>query len=485
MRWIGIHSLVMMLLALASPPSVAGILDDVWTALAPAATPRAGIDAAAAHIKTVSSRPDRPVLAAHATQEGHWRFVNRTGETVTAASPDELARALNVLAPEMTADSKARLALYLTEDTVFRNRALLKDLPLADLAVVVGGEAYALLAERNGATPRLFAEVRPRLIVEVTGRANFDEAAEQLARPLAKAWIRTIALEPGGPPSLPSAPRIDPASKRALTDVVEPDRLRHTLASLSGQTALITGRVEGDLLYFKPANGPERSLLLRDLTTAAEASDVNLIVLKSSSPRQPGARNWLWQRVEVANLESAIEREKLSDFLTVLASDTGRMTVTATVAGTSRTHLDIQPARGLAGEPASTAISGPVSGVFNDILSEVTAKVPVRGIAAYMRSTARERELSRRIVPGIPAWLQIGYAAAFVLGLLGLPTVRRWWRRIWPPELPREYGHALGFQSARMARGLAFGLLFLPLAGPFACLALPFTRRPSRPASPA
>ena len=481
MRRLGITLLVFLAAALFGTPGSAGILEDIQSVFTPSARTGGGIDAVAAQVKSLPVQPDRPVLAAHATQEGHWRLVNRAGETVTAASPDELARALNLLTPEMTTDSKVRLTVYLTEDTVFSQRALLKDLPRADLHVVVGSETYALLAERNGATPRLFAEVRPRLIVEVTGRAGFDEAVEQLARPLAKAQIRTIALEPGGPPSLPSAPRIDPATKRALTDVVEPDRLRHTLGSLGGQTALITGRVEGDLLYFKPASGPERSLLLRDLTTAAEASDVNLIVLKSSSPRQPGARNWLWQRVEVANLESAIERGKLSDFLTVLARDTGRMTVTATAVGASRTHLDIQPARGLAGEPASTAITNPISSVFNDILSEVTAKVPVRGISAYMRSTARDQELSRRIVPGVPAWLQISYAAALGLGLLGFAVARGWWCRIWPPERSTEYGNAFGFQAARAARNVIFALLFLPLAGPLACLSLPFRRRRSGP----
>ena len=209
----------------------------------------------------------------------------------------------------------------------------------------VGKTAYPLLRRPGAAGERLLAQVRPHLLVELGDPGLFHEALFQLARPLKAAGIRVIALEPGGPGLLARAPRIDAASGRALTDAIDPDRLRHALAPLRGQTALVTGRVDGELLYFRPASGPERSLLLRDLTAAAEAADVNLVILKSAAPRQPGARNWLWQRAEVRGLDAALQRADLGDFLDALGASGGRMTVAATPQGALRTTppLEVRP----------------------------------------------------------------------------------------------------------------------------------------------
>ena len=73
------------------------------------------------------------------------------------------------------------------------------------------------------------------------------------------------------------------------------------------------------LLYVQPTSGPERSILMPDLFKAAEEADVNLVVLRAAStPRQPGGRNWLWQKVEVKGLEQAMQHARFADFLNAL-----------------------------------------------------------------------------------------------------------------------------------------------------------------------
>ena len=62
------------------------------------------LDNAVAHVRTLPAKADGAILAAQATQEGHWRFVNRAGETFTAGTPEELKRVTAVLLP----DAKAR-----------------------------------------------------------------------------------------------------------------------------------------------------------------------------------------------------------------------------------------------------------------------------------------------------------------------------------------------------------------------------------------
>lgn len=417
------------------------------------------LDNVAAHLKTLPHKPDGHALAAAATPEGHWRFVNKAGETMTVASPEEMRRALSILAPD-AAGAESKLALYLTENTAFQHGALLKDLPkTADLHVVIDKAAYPLVRRPDAAAGRIFAQVRPSLMVELGERRLFDETMFQLARPLNKANIRVIALEPGGAASLAAAPRLDAATGRALTDSIDPDGLRHALGAIRGQTALITGRVEGEHLYFKPDGSPERSLLLRDLTTAAEAADVNLVIVKSATPRQPGGRNWLWQRVQVRGLDTALQRATFADFLDALGGSGGRMVANATPQGALRTRLDVRPAPELGAAPTSA----PITDTLADIVSELAGKVVTSGVEASLPSSERQRELDSRLIPGVPSFLQFGYLALVVAGLFGLPVARTWWQRMWPAEQRGEYASAFGHLAARAVRGAVMLLAFVPL----------------------
>ncbi len=456
--------LIPLLLAAASATAAAGWLTRLAGSAehgaARAVRKGAALDHVAAHLKALPDRPDGIALAAQATQEGHWRFVNKAGETFTAGTPEELKRAASVLLPEAKADAK--LSLYVTQDTVFQNRSALKELPKGiELSVVIGDESYHILKHAEGASERLFAEVRPSLFLELAERARFDEAVWQLARPLDRAKVRVLALEPGGPSTITSAPRIDVATSRAAVDIIDPASLPAALGSIRGQTVLLTGRVDGQLLYVKPSSGPEKSLLVRDLLQAAEDTDVNLVVLQSAStPRQPGGRNWFWQKVEVKGLDEALQRPRLADFLNALAGPGRRFAVTATPSGTLRTSLEIRPAPDL---PGGLTIK-PMGDIFSDLVADVAGHVLTNTVQANLRNADRQRELDERLLPGIPADVQFAYFGLMLLSLMGLPVARAWWRRIWPPEQAAEYASRSGYWAARVVRGAVFLFIFLPLA---------------------
>ena len=410
------------------------------------------LDDAAAHVAALPRLAKGTPLAAHVTPEGHWKFANRDGEVFTAATPDELARVKSTLAPGAAADES--LALYLSEDTVFARRALLKDLPEAELYVVVGKDAYRL---RPGATPDdLVAEFRPGVVVGLGDRTLFEEAVYRLGRPLNRANIRVLALEPGGPAHLSGAPRYDPATKAALVDSVDPAALPAALSGLRGQTALVTGRVDGGTLTFRPSRGPEQTLDIARLVKAAEDADVNLVLLGTGATHQPGGRNWLWQKVAVAGLDDALKRATFADFLSALGGSGSELAVKAAPGSHGRVVLSAVPA------PSATA---PLTDTFGQWIGELTGHVAVRSVEVFARNAAEERERDARLIPGIPADLQYAYLGFLVLGVLGLSVARAWWARIWPPEDRSEYSGRIGYLAARAARVLAFILLFLPVAG--------------------
>ncbi len=416
-------------------------------------------------------------LAAEATGEGHWTFANAKGERFTAGTPDEMKRVLPTLLPD-AAKPEPRITLVVTEDTVFRQRAHFLALALGqdrrtDLLVAVDREGYLLL--RRG--DRLYAGIRPGLLVELTERRLFDETVWQLAHPLRHASIRVLALEPGGPASIAPSPRIDAQTQRPLTDLVAPASLVSAMRTLRGQTVILTARREGETFVFRPSSGSDQSLAASDVLAAAEAADVNLVVLQSSTPRQPGTRSWMWQRVSVTRLDDAVGRAHLADFLNSLATPQARLLVSASEERPGRIRLRAAP---LAED--SSARSG-LEAAWNTMSSSITGQVVISGVEASLRDRVRQVEIDRRLLPGIPSLIQWSYLGLLALGLAGHAVAGAWWSRIWPAERREGYGSGLGFQSARGVRAAFYGLLFMPIvavaSAPLAVLRL-MGRRSSR-----
>jgi hypothetical protein len=465
-----------------------------------------GLEAAAAQLKTFAGPIKGPALAATVSPEGHWTFVNQLGEKFTAASPEELKRVVATLVPGTVAEAPTvpgasvpvvpgttpdtgvagpvkRLTLLLTEDAVFDQRAWLKDLPPgADLRVVVDREVLPLLVRgdlargnvaRGAPEAALFAEVRPNLLVAVIDRGQFDEAVWQLHRPLT-ASVRVLALEAGGPATLGATPKLDPTSRRPLIDQLDPLRAADGIKALRGQTAIVVGRVEGKLLYAQGSRGPEQSVIVADLVQAAAAADVNLVVLQSTSARQPGARNWFWQTAQVAGLDNALARAQLSDLLSVVGAGERPLTIAPSVAEpaspggavagrvTLTAMRDVAPARLENAVPIATEA---MAGAINDLMSGVTGKVTVTQAQLHLQSRQRATALQGRWVPGVPTgWIEV-YLGALLLGLIGWRWTSAWWQRLWPQEARGDYAGVVGFRAAQAARAALMVVIFLPVAG--------------------
>ena len=418
------------------------------------------LERAATHIRSLPVGAKGAVLAAHATPEGHWKFVNRDGDVFTAGTPEELQRVVPTLLPEATPGGS--LGIYLSEDTLFADRALLKELPPgAKLYVVAGADSCPLVA-RGGelGTGALYAAVRPNLLVELRDRSLLAEAIAQLERPLSRSSIRTLALEPGGPGTLSSYPRLDAETKAALVDAIDPPSLARALSSVRGQTVLVTGRVEDNLLHFRPSSGTEQSIKLTELTRAASDNDVNLVILHAEAPRQPGGRNWFWQRIAVGGLDDALKRATFGDFLDALGRRARRVSRQhAARAERTRRH-PCRPARRRRGADHRRRRR-----LVDECRIECHRQCRDDAVEVHARDEERQKELDRRLIPYVPSWYQFFYLAGLIAGVLGWPVASAWFARVWPPEDRAEYGTAVGYRAAQAVRLLAYLLVFLPLAG--------------------
>lgn len=431
----------------------------------------AALDDAARAVKHLPEPADgRLVLAGHATPEGHWTFVNREGASFTAATPDEMARLTKALAPEVPEGTGVNL--YISEETLFLRKSAMDSLPSdARLNVVVGKKTFPISRKGGAGTPTVFVvRVRKNVVVPAGEQAAFHEAMWQLDRSLSRSDVRVLSLKPGSAKDLSASAKFDAARKVPLADEIDPARLGDVLPGIRGQTAVVTGRIEGDLLYVLPSSGGEQALSLSAIRNAAAGADVNLVVLHSSKALQPGGQNWLWQTVKVDGLSKALEKTTFGDFLDSLAGGRGELVVKSAPQGERRVIVEALPTsegRGLVDN---------VGTWVGDTVLDVTGHVITEGVQAFMNSEVRQKELDQRILPGIPSDWQFYYIGAILMGLFGGQISQAWWKRIWPLEVRGEYNGSFGFYAARTVRLLAFVFVFLPIVGPFALLAAGFLK---------
>jgi hypothetical protein len=357
----------------------------------------APVKSAAEFLGKLGNAP-KDALAAHATPEGHWQFVNRDGQTFTVGTPDEMKRVLSTLAPDDAASGTGKMTLYLSEDSVFANRAALQELPEdANLNVVVDKAAFPITRSGKGADVALRAVLAPHLAIELRDQSALEETAFLLSRPLNKANIRTIAFGTGTISALSSAPKLDPVTKVPLVDLLDPAKLGTGLRPLRGQTALVTGRVEAGNLIVSPAGGTEVSVSIDRLIAASRESDVNLVILQSDSSRQAGGRNWLWQKITIGGLDAATEKATFGDFLDALAARRGGFLLNADSDAVGRVRIAAAP------DASTAALSDDASNVVEELVSHVTGEVVTNAVNINARDRDTQTERDIRLIPWLPA----------------------------------------------------------------------------------
>ena len=350
-------------------------------------TPSSALDAplahAVAHIRAQTGPGER--LAVHITPAGHWQLANDRGEMVTAAGAEEVQRALVTLAGQAAASPAASLSLVLTDEAAGRAGAGLSQLPTqAALTLLSGSATYRLQRVEKGSSitdrpsaPMLLAEVRPSLLIEVGDPATLREMLWQLERKLDPSAVRLLSLEPGGPRTLASVPKREPGGRTTLPDAVDPYGLVKALPALRGQKVLIVGRLDKDLLWYRPRSGADQSVLVKDVREAAAASDIALVLLDSRAARQPGERTWSYLKVNVPGFDEAMQGATFADFYNALAVAQGKLVMRLLERGADRVRIEAVPLKSTFGRllGARTLEERGVGGALRDLVTGLTGSV--------------------------------------------------------------------------------------------------------------
>ena len=470
-----------------------GAAHDKMVAAADTAHPATGrldpkLDAAVTHIKSEGTPAGRAALAVHVTPAGHWQLANARDDVMTVAGPEEMRRAIALLRPRGEDDAPksgqgadvAPLTLLMTDEAAGRGMTGTDEFPEeAQVSMLAGTKVYRLLrtpiSGKSGAGPsrRWLARVRPHLLLEVAEPDGLRDTLWLLDRRLEPGKVRLLSLEPGAPRTLPPLPKREPGGVGVLPDSIDPAALVQALPALSRQKVLLVGRIDVDHLWFQPRSGPEQAVALAQIHAVAAAADIALVILDSRLTRQPGERTWAYLRVSIPGLEQGMQGATIGDFHNALAAAQGTLVLRSGASTTARMRLDATPFKSPWGQflPRSDGVSDGqagtargVGGILQDVVSGLTGNVVTSSVRMDLPSPARQSEIERRWLPGLPSSLQMGYALLIAIGAAGWPVAARWWQRLWPVEDTTEYGSVSGYWAARSVRALVFLLVFLPVA---------------------
>ena len=420
-----------------------------------------GLESAVKIIGKLPAELQKGAIAAEALEDGAWRFRNAAGDTITATSPEGIRSALTGLAT----DSKSA-TFYVGETTAFNGRDALAALPSdAKVHLAVDDASFALLRQKVGGETHLYAELNDGVIVALKDRGLFDEALWQLQRPLGKSGIRVMSLDAGGPKVLGSAGKRSPEGL-PLAEAIDPAAMNTALPSISGQTIIVTGKIEGDSLLFAGVSGLAGSVPVADLLQAAERSDVNILLLDSGAAKQPGGTTWLWRERGIAHLETAMAQASLGDFISALSHGQGRLAVDADWGASGHFRLSAKPAAADApaasGEHAGKSAGEHAVEFAVDLAQQLGGNVAPQATSASLNSRDTQWDLDNRLIPGIPAGLQYVIAFSWVFGLIAFYETRRWWA-----FLQRKAAGIVPPLSwpKRIGSELFYWLIFMPLIG--------------------
>ena len=192
-----------------------------------------------------------------------------------------------------------------------------------------------------------------------------------------------------------------PPPSAPLVDIIDPASLPAAMGSMRGQTVLVTGRVDGQLLYVKPSSGPEKSLLVRDL-----------LQRRRGGRRQPrraavGLHAAPARRAQLAVAEGRGEGPRRRPCSTPASPTSSTRWAGPTAAWRCRPRLrPAHRARHAAGRRSArrAAAAGPVGDLFSDLVSDVAGP---RGHRPACRPTCAAPSASRSwtsaSMPGIPS----------------------------------------------------------------------------------
>lgn len=405
------------------------------------------------------------------------------GEELLIRSADDVEKALSNLSKKLkkrdgSAGGKARF--FVSKDHLFgAPKASLILSKMKGLQLITGKKtSLPVLRISDEVGRKVWAvQVRKGILAVTPDAKSLKEAVWRMGHAFNSADIHVVSFSRKAQ-GIPSAMPFTRGGRVPEPTLISPQQLETAFKALRGKKLVVTGKVEGDVLLVKAGAQKVQRLSIADMRAKASAANVDLIVLGGKKATQPGKKS-LFGRADDKRLATAFDTHTYGDFLAALGGRKSPMVVHGNAVGqnhmiwrsvpTARAHAPTLRER-MGEETIGGAIvrfgvqRATLSAAKNQSRTDDASSVSAESEVTVELSAKNERwqeELERRIIPGIPFYLQVMYVINIVCGLLAWSVSNWLWDKIWRRGAREAFHSAWKWHGYRLFRtlGLVLGLM--------------------------
>ncbi len=425
------------------------------------------VDEGAAIAKKLPKSADSAGVALVPAKDGTWQLVNAEGKTIPVSSLEDLKQgvedASRVHVRPLAGDAAAAGAvkastvqLAIRETDFFKLRGQLNDLPANTHPVLVrpNGRSYALKPVHIGKQRQLAVELSPNVLLDPATSRALDGNIKFLSRPVNGSNLRLARFDSA------SAAAQAPGPAETIVDL-NADLLEASLARHKNRTLAVSGQVTRDLKTGR------RQLMVRDgkdlrqidldaFLTAAERQRVDLMIVESASPVQPG-KSWFSKTALEKHFAAGQPAMTQADLLIAVSPPNATTLVHAAdernyrlVTATSHVPLETSP-------QAATSTDGTSLAGW---LLDAAMRLKVRSVTSDHEDPEHTDEVESRWIPWISNVSLILNGVMAALSAFLCWYLWGWWNGVWRYFSARSGGSRPHSPLMRVVKVL----LFVPFA---------------------
>ncbi len=409
---------------------------------------------------------DSAALALVPAKEGTWQLVTPEGKSLAVPSLEDLPKSLDEAAQARSRplagdkmpsgpQKPAKVQVALREADFFKLRDELNGLPKGVAPVLVrrNGSFQPLKPVVIGTRRRLAVELGPNVLIDPATQNALDGNIKFLSRTVNRADLKLARFDSA------AAQSVNPAETFVNLNA---DLLESSLARFKNRTVAVSGQIRpnpetGRRLLVVRDGKKLRQIDLLDFMAAAERQRVDLMIVESTSPVQPG-KSWFSKSAlekRFAKMQSAMTQADL------LAAVSPPGTTTLIHAADERNYRLVTATSHI----RRTAPNSPAAGVSDDTslagwLLDAGTRIGVRSVRSDHENPDHTDEVASRWLPWISnvSLILSGVTCAFAL-FMGW-YLWRWWNGLWR----RFLGQSGGNDSLSPVLFIVKVLTFVPFA---------------------
>ncbi|MCP4932872.1 MAG: hypothetical protein GY927_01400 [bacterium] len=395
------------------------------------------------------------------------------GKELHIRSADDLQGTLIRFQKRLKKTGGGKALFFVSQNDLFRSSKSTSLLAKIDGLHVITGSKTSLpvsrILDQKGADT-WGVEIRKGMIAASHNAHDLSEALFRMNHTFNPADVHVVSFSKKAP-DFPDPINFAASGRVPDPTLIDPTRLDRAFKVLRGKKLIVTGKVEGGVLFVKTRGGTVKRLPLDDLRTKAREANIDLIILGGKSTAQPGKKSF-FGRQDGKKLSAAFATERYGDFLVALGGKKKLMVMQLDAVDESHVVWRSMPdsakaSKGLLKRMEKEPVASSLARALVNPVGKAAPKEDEDELSIELNAKSKgwQTELEHRIIPGIPFGLQLLYIVNLIAGLLAWTTSSWLWEKIWRSKGRSEFSSKWSWFGYRLVRNLTMILTLMGAIG--------------------